>query len=102
MVAVAPHEAFHLPEDFRGIAQPAVFVHDDHAQPVAGVEQFGSHRLVRKAEGVAAHFLELFDLVIVHPVGQRHAEAGEILVVARPLDFEGLAVEEKSPVCVPA
>jgi len=42
-----------------GIAtQQAVFVHHQHAQPVAGFEQLGRRRIVRGAIGIAAHLLE--------------------------------------------
>ena len=102
MVAVAPHQALDLTEDLWRVAELAVFRHDDHPQPVAGIEQFGSHRLVREAEGVAAHLLEFLDLIIMHPVRQRHADTREVLVVAGTLDFEGFAVKKKPLVCIPA
>ena len=41
-----------------GVAQMPVFVHHQHAQLVAGVQQFGVGRIVRHAPGIVAHLLK--------------------------------------------
>ena len=45
---------------------------------------------------VAAHLLQLADAVILHRIRQRGAYAGVVLVIARPLQLHGLAVQEEA------
>ncbi len=58
MIAVAADlvvPLFHVP---RIAAHQPALVHDQHAEPVAGIEQFRRGRIVRGADGVAAEFLQ--------------------------------------------
>ena len=96
MIAVAPDHVLKLCQAFRIRGQHARLVEHQHPEFVAGVEQFRSRWVVRGADPVAAHFLELPHAEILHRIRQRHADAGVILVVARPLDLDGLAVQQEA------
>ena len=68
----------------------------DHAEAVAGVEQFRRGRIVRGADGVAAEFLQLFHAEFLERIRQRRADAGHVLMVAGAVKFVMLAVQQKS------
>ena len=40
------------------------------------------------AQGVAAHILKPPDTVVLHGVGQRHPQAGMVLVIAGPFHLD--------------
>ena len=96
VIAVAAHEILELASALRIRRHHARLIEHQHAQLVAGVEQFGRGRVVRRAEGVAAHLLQLADAVVLHGVGQRRAEPGVVLVIAGALQLDRLAVEEEA------
>ena len=100
MIAVAPDHVLELRQAFRVRGQHARLVEHQHAEFVAGVEQFRRRRVVRRADAVAAHLLQLAHAEVLHGIGQRHADAGVILVVAGALHLDGLAVEEEALVGV--
>ena len=77
-------------------AEQAVFIHDQHPQPVAGLEQFRRGRVVRGADGVATHLLEFRDAEILQGIRQRRADARVVLVIAGALEFVVLAVQQKT------
>src|ERR1035437_10711141 len=52
--------------------------------------------VVRGANRVAAHLLELADAVVLHGVRQRGTHTGMILVVAGALQLDGLAIHQKA------
>src|SRR3984957_16306500 len=81
---------------FRVGSHFAVLVHDEHSEPVAGVEKFRRWIVVAGAVGVATHFLQFFDAEILQPIRQRRSDARMILMVAHALNFDSLAIEEKS------
>src|ERR1039458_1305909 len=58
----------------RGIHH-ARFAHHQHAELVAGVDEFGGGRIVRCPVGIGAHVLQALDAVILDAVGQRSADA---------------------------
>ena len=96
MVTVAADQAFELAQALGIRRHHAGLVHHQHAQTVAGVKQLGRGRIVGSAVGIRAHLLEALDAVGLQPVRERRAHAGMVLVIARALDFHGLAVQEKS------
>src|ERR1700677_3980436 len=75
-----------------------IFRHDQHAATVAVIEEFWSHRMVREAQSIGPHRLELLHAIFKDAIRQGHAQPGEILVVASAFDFDGLAIQEKSEV----
>ncbi len=96
MIAVAPHEILELAQAFGIRRHHARLVEDQHAQLVAGVEQLRRGRIVRGAQGVAAHLLQLANAVVLHRVGQRRAQAGVVLVIAGAFHLDRLAVEQEA------
>ncbi len=96
MVAVAADEIFKLAQAFGIRRHHARLVEDQHAQLVAGVEQLRRGRIVRGAQAVAAHLLQLAHAVVLHRVGQRRAQAGVVLVIAGAFHLDRLAVEEQA------
>ena len=100
MIAVAPDHVLELRKTFRVRRQHARLVEHQHSEFVAGVEKLRRRRVVRRANGVAAHFLQLPHAEILHGIRQGHADAGMILVVARALHLDRLAVQEEALVSV--
>ena len=96
VVAVAADQAFEAVQVGGVAAQQPVLIHDQHAEPVAGLEQFGRGRVVRGAIGVVAHLLEAGDAEILEPVGQGGAHAGMVLVVAGALEHVRLAIQQET------
>ena len=79
---------------FAGVAaEQPVFVHDQQAQPVTGFEQLRSWRVVRGANGVAAHVFQAPDAKILQSVGQGRADARMVLMVAGALDLIRMPVQ---------
>ena len=95
MVAVAPDHALQLAQPFGAGIHHARLAHHQHAQLVAGVHQLRRRRIVRGAEAVGPHLLELLDAEILDAVGQRRTHAAVVLMVARAFDFDRLIVEEE-------
>ena len=82
---------------FCGVAaQQPVFVHHDHAEAVAGFQEFGRGRIMRGAIGIAAHVLEPLHAEILQAVRQGRADARVVLVIAGALEDVRLPVQEKS------
>ena len=100
VIAVATDLAFPLAQVFRIAAEQPALVHDDHAEVVAGIEQFGRGRIVRGAIGVAAEFLQLGDAKILKRIRQRRADARHVLMIAGAQQLVVLAVQQKSLVLV--
>ena len=65
--------------------RPAIerFVHDQHAQPVAGVEDIRGGRVVRGADGVEPGRLEHFDAPLLRAVEGRRPQ-GAVVVMHAP------------------
>ena len=96
MIAVAADLVVPLAQILRVAAEQAALVHDQHAEPVAGVEQFRRGRIVRGADGVAAEFLQFRHAEILQRIRQRRADAGHVLVIAGAVKFVMLAVQQKA------
>src|SRR5579859_6282222 len=73
-----------------------VFVHDQHAKPIASVEQFRGGRIVGTAVGVRAHLLELAYSPLQQAVRHSDSDPGKILMIARSLNLDRFAVQEQS------
>ena len=96
MVAVAADHALELRESVLRRGHLPRLGDDQHAQAVAGVEQRRRRRVVRAAPGVRAQMLEARDPPFVQGIGNRRADAGVVVVVARALELERPAVEEEA------
>ena len=79
----------------------AVFVHDEHSEPVAGVEQLGCGCVVAGADGVGTHFFELLHAEDIDRIRHRHADTRRVLMITRSFQLNAPAIQEKSLVGVP-
>src|SRR5215475_3256835 len=79
-------------------SDPAIesFVHDDKAETIGDVEEFRSGGIVAGTNGVAAHFLQNFQLTLKCAGVNRRAERAEIVMVANAIDRDALIVQEKA------
>ena len=102
MIAVAADLVVPLAQVLRIAAEQPAFVHDQHAEPVAGVEQFRRGRIVRGANGVAAEFLQLLHAEFLQRIRNGRADAGVVLVIAGAVNLVMLAVQQKAVVRVEA
>ena len=105
MVAVPPDQGdqilLHPFVEERGITvgllgdSPGVrqLVHDEEAEPVAEVQQFRRGRIVGRADGIAAHLLELEQAPLPHRIVPGCAQSTRIVVQAHALQEHPLAVE---------
>ena len=84
----------------RVAAQQPVFIHDQHAQVVAGFEQFRRGRIVRGAIGVDPISFNFAMRKYCKRIRQRRAHARVVLVIARAFEYVRLAVQQKSLVLV--
>ncbi len=66
MVAVTANQIYKLVQTLRVRRHHARLVHDQHTQLVTGVEKLRRGRVVRGAQRVAAHLLQLTDAEILH------------------------------------
>ena len=87
-IAVAAHQIPELAQAFRIRRHHARLIENQHAQLVAGIEQLRRRRIVRGAQGVAAHLLQLANAVVLHGIRQRGAQPGMILVIAGSLHLD--------------
>ena len=76
MIAVAADLVVPLFHVLRIAAHQPALVHDQHAEPVAGVEQFRRGRIVRGADGVAAEFLQFLHAEFLQRIRHGRADAG--------------------------
>ena len=58
VMAIAPHEQAQIAQAFGRKIQLAIFVQHQQAQPVAGIQERGRRRVVRRTKGVTAHLLQ--------------------------------------------
>ena len=94
MIAVAFHQTFELAHVFRSTVEQALLVHHQHAQAIAGVEQFGSGGVVAAAVGIGAHVFEQCNPVELQVIGQGTAYSRVVLMAIDAVEFDGFAVEE--------
>ena len=82
---------------------PAIeqFIHHHEPHAVAQIEQLRCGRIVRSADGVAAHRAENLQLPLCRALVEGHAQRAKVAVVADALQFEHVTVEEESLFRVP-
>ena len=96
MIAVAADLVVPLFQVRRIAAHQAAFVHDQHAEAVAGIEQFRRGRIVRHAIRVAAELLQFLNAKFLQCVGNGRANASVILMVASAVKLVMPAVQQKA------
>jgi len=90
--AVTAEQSFKLVHVFRAAVEQAGFVHHQHAQAVAGIQQFGCGRVVAGSIGIYAEVFEQLDAVVLQVIGQCAAHTGMILVAIDAQNFQFFAV----------
>jgi len=75
-------------------------VHDQKTQPVAQIKKLGRGRVVRGANGIAAHVLQQVQPPDPHALGDRRAHRTAVVVQAHALELHWLVVEEKTAINV--
>ena len=68
-------------------------VHDQHAEPVAGVQHGRAERVVGAADRVEPGVLEQLDAALLGAGDRRRAEDAVVVVDARAAQLDGLAVD---------
>ena len=96
MVAVAHDHAPKLIHVFGSSSHLPVFIQHQHAQTVAGIQQLRRGRIVRGANRIRAHGLEVTHAKFVQSIGNRDTNARVVLVVVGALELYPLAVQEES------
>src|SRR5581483_377833 len=96
MIAVAADEPGQAVERLRRAAGGAIFVQHKKAEAVAGIEQLRRGGTMRGTVGVGPDFAQALEPEVLQRIGQRHADAGVILMAANALDFDVPAIEKKA------
>ena len=96
MIAVAADLVFPLFHIRRIAAHQPALIHDQQAEPVAGIQQFRRGRIMRHPVRVAAELLQFLHAKILQRIRDGRANAGMILVIARAIKFVMLAVQQKA------
>ena len=96
MIAVAADLVVPLFHVLRIAAHQPALVHDQHAEPVADIEQFRRGRIVRGADGVAAELLQFLHAEFLQRIRDGRADAGVVLVIAGAVNLVMLAVQQKA------
>lgn len=78
---------------FGGLPVVEDFIHDEHAEAIAGVEEGGRGGIVGGAEGVEAGVFEDFDAAEFGAVEGGGAEWAVVMMEAAAVEFDGLAVD---------
>ena len=99
MIAVAPDLVVPFFHVLRIAAHQPALVQDQHAEPVADIEQFRRGRIVRGANGVAAELLQFFHAEFLQRIRDGRADAGVVLMIAGAVNLVMLAVQQKA-VCL--
>ena len=73
-------------------------VHHQEAHAVAHLVKFGLARIVARADGIAAHVPENFELTPESGLGNRGSESPEIVVQTNAFDVNAFPVQQKTPV----
>ena len=102
MVAVAANHLAELVPLVVVDAREAVLLQHEHAQSVAGIQQFGCGGIMTGADGIAAERLQLAQRPLLHGIGHGNTHAGVVLVHVHSQQLHRFAVEEEAPVGIEA
>ena len=72
------------------------FIHNQHSEAVAHIQQFGRGRIMASANGIAAHPLQEFHLPLQSPGVDCRAQRAQIMVIADALQRHAFAVQKKT------
>ena len=102
MVAVAVYHAFQQAGMFLVDARQTVFLYHKNAEAVAGIEHFGSHRVMGRTVGIAAELLQFLQSVHLQGIGNAGTYSGVVLVHVHTFQFQRLSVQEEALVGIEA
>jgi hypothetical protein len=90
---------YHPPERFNinpAAVKETCLIHHQHAQAVAGLQQFRCGRVMAGSVSVDSHFLQQPNTVILQVIGQCATHTGMILVTVNTVYLHMLSIEEQS------
>ena len=96
MVAVAVYHAFQQASMFLVDTRQTVFFYHKDAEAVAGIEHFGSHRVMGRTVGIAAELLQFLQSVHLQGIGNAGTYSGVVLVHVHTFQFQRLSVQEEA------
>ena len=102
MVAVAVYHAFQQAGMFFVDTRQTVFLYHKNAEAVAGIEHFGSHRVMGRTVGIAAELLQFLQSVHLQGIGNAGTYSGVVLVHVHTFQFQRLSVQEEALVGIEA
>ena len=102
MVAVAVYHTFQQAGMFLVDARQTVFLYYKNAEAVAGIEHFGSHRVMGRTVGIAAELLQFLQSVHLQGIGNAGTYSGVVLVHVHTFQFQRLSVQEEALVGIEA
>ena len=102
MVAVAVYHTFQQAGMFLVDARQTVFLYYKNAEAVAGIEHFGSHRVMGRTAGIAAELLQFLQSVHLQGIGNAGTYSGVVLVHVHTFQFQRLSVQEEALVGIEA
>ena len=102
MVAVAVYHAFQQAGMFLVDTRQTVFFYHKDAEAVAGIEHFGSHRVMGRTVGIAAELLQFLQPVHLQGIGNAGTYSGVVLVHVHTFQFQRLSVQEEALVGIEA
>ena len=102
MVAVAVYHAFQQAGMFLVDTRQTVLLYHKDAEAVAGIEHFGSHRVMAGAVGIAAELLQFLQPVHLQSVGNADTYSGVVLVHVHTFQLQRPPVQEEALVGIEA
>ena len=96
MVAVAVYHTFQQAGMFLVDTCQAVFFYHKDTKAVAGIEHFGSHRVMGRTVGIAAELLQFLQSVRLQGIGNADSHSGIVLVHVHAFQFQRLSVQEEA------
>ncbi len=96
VIPVTQNHGLELFLNLRRGSHQAVFVDDQHAQPVAGVQQFRGRRIMRTAVGIGAHVFKTGNAEFLQSIRNSRADAGVVLVIVGAFELDGFAVQKEA------
>ena len=102
MVAVAVYHTFQQAGMFLVDTRQTVFLYHKNAEAVAGIEHFGSHRVMGRTVGIAAELLQFLQSVHLQGIGNAGTYSGVVLVHVHTFQFQRLSVQKEALVGIEA
>ena len=99
-VAIALHHQLELLPAFGARTHLAGLAHHHHTHSIARFHPLRRGRVVRGANGIAAHVLQHSQAEPLQPVGESGPHSGVIVMIAGALDLQLLSIQKKALVCI--